>query len=260
MDIYDISIILVGGFVAGILNTLAGFGSIITLAIYMDVLNIPGHIANATNRVNILASSNTAAFTFYKSGKLKLGTGKKIIVLTLLGVGVGAVIASYVNEEQFKSAFKYLLILILILLLANPKRFIEVNENEKPMSLWITAPMFFLIGIYAGFIQAGYGILFLMITVMLVKYTIIKANALKISVVAIYSFFVVAWFWWQDMIEWIPGLTMAVCQSVGGFVSARYLSNIENANKWAYRLIVLIVILVIIKNFNCLDFIINKLN
>lgn len=254
MSIFEISLLVIGGFFAGILNTLAGFGSIITLAIYMDVLNIPGHIANATNRVNILASSNTAAFTFYKNGKLKLGLGKKIIVLTLLGVIVGAVMASYVNENQFKSVFKYLLILILILLLSNPKRFIEVDEDAIPVSFWITAPLFFLTGIYAGFIQAGYGILFLMITVMLAKFTIIKANALKITIVAIYSFFVVAWFWWQNMIQWIPGLTMAVGQSIGGFFSARYLSNIENANKWAYRLIVLIVVVVIIKNFELYKF------
>ena len=49
MGATEIIISLVGGFCAGILNALAGFGSIITLAIYMDVLGIPGHLANATN-------------------------------------------------------------------------------------------------------------------------------------------------------------------------------------------------------------------
>ena len=57
MQIADILISLLGGFTAGFLNALAGFGSVITLAIYMDIMNIPGHIANGTNRVNILASS-----------------------------------------------------------------------------------------------------------------------------------------------------------------------------------------------------------
>ncbi|NBU52754.1 MAG: sulfite exporter TauE/SafE family protein, partial [Chitinophagia bacterium] len=51
MQIADILISLLGGFTAGFLNALAGFGSVITLAIYMDIMNIPGHIANGTNRV-----------------------------------------------------------------------------------------------------------------------------------------------------------------------------------------------------------------
>ena len=108
MEPLEIVILIVGGFFCGIFNTLAGFGSVISLSIYMDILNIPGHIANATNRVNILASSNIAGYTFYKNGKLNLTQDRKFIVTILFGVIVGTIIASYINEEQFKIAFKYL--------------------------------------------------------------------------------------------------------------------------------------------------------
>jgi uncharacterized membrane protein YfcA len=249
MDPFEIGILILAGFFCGILNTLAGFGSIISLAVYMDVLNIPGHIANATNRVNILASSNIAAYTFYKNGKLKLSGDIPYIVITLIGAIVGAVIASYVNEDQFKVAFKYLLIPILLLLLSNPKKFMFVKEGEKSASAWIIMPLLFIIGIYAGFIQAGFGILFLMIVVMLGRYNLVRSNALKIAVVAVYTIFVVGWFWWKGLIQWVPGLTMAVGQSVGGYITARYLSNFDNANKVAYYFLILILVLVIIKNF-----------
>ncbi len=249
MEPFEIAILIIGGFFCGILNTLAGFGSVISLAIYMDVLNIPGHIANATNRVNILASSNIAAATFYKNGKLKLKGDAKYIVVTLIGVMVGVIIASYVNDAQFRTAFKYLLIPILILLIANPKKFMHVLEDEKPSSPWIIMPMIFLIGIYAGFIQAGFGVLFLMILVMLGRYSLVRSNALKIAIVAIYSFFVVAWFWWQGMIQWAPGLIMAIGQSISGYITAKYLSKYENANKFAYWFLIVLLILVIIKNF-----------
>ncbi len=249
MEPFEIAILIIGGFFCGILNTLAGFGSVISLAIYMDVLNIPGHIANATNRVNILASSNIAAATFYKNGKLKLKGDAKYIIVTLIGVMVGVIIASYVNDAQFRTAFKYLLIPILILLIANPKKFMHVLEDEKPSSPWIIMPMIFLIGIYAGFIQAGFGVLFLMILVMLGRYSLVRSNALKIAIVAIYSFFVVAWFWWQGMIQWAPGLIMAIGQSISGYITAKYLSKYENANKFAYWFLIVLLILVIIKNF-----------
>ena len=249
MDPSEVGILIVAGFFCGILNTLAGFGSIISLAVYMDVLNIPGHIANATNRVNILASSNIAAFTFYKNGKLKISGDIAYIIITLLGAIVGAIIASYVNDEQFRVAFKYLLIPILLLLISNPKKFLYVEEGEQSASAWIILPLLFIIGIYAGFIQAGFGILFLMILVMLGRYNLIRSNALKIAVVAIYTFFVLGWFWWKGLIQWVPGLTMAIGQSIGGYITAKYLSNFENANKVAYWFLILILILVIIKNF-----------
>ncbi len=249
MEPFEIVILIIGGFFCGILNTLAGFGSVISLAIYMDVLNIPGHIANATNRVNILASSNIAAATFYKNGKLKLKGDAKYIIVTLIGVMVGVIIASYVNDAQFRTAFKYLLIPILLLLIANPKKFMHVLEDEKPSSPWIIMPMIFLIGIYAGFIQAGFGVLLLMILVMLGRYSLVRSNALKIAIVAIYSFFVVAWFWWQGMIQWVPGLIMAIGQSISGYITAKYLSKYENANKFAYWFLIVLLILVIIKNF-----------
>ena len=254
MEPFEIIILIVGGFFCGILNTLAGFGSVISLAIYMDVLNIPGHIANATNRVNILASSNIAAATFYKNGKLKLKGDALFIVATLIGAIVGAVIASYVNDEQFRTAFKYLLIPILILLIANPKKFMNVLENEKPASPWIMLPMLFIIGIYAGFIQAGFGVLFLMILVMLGRYNLVRSNALKIAIVAIYSFFVVGWFWWKGMINWQPGLIMAIGQSISGYLTAKYLSKYENANKFAYWFLIILLILVIVKNFELYEY------
>ena len=48
---------LVGSFVAGAINTLAGNGSAITLTILTEVLGLPGTVANGTNRVGIATQS-----------------------------------------------------------------------------------------------------------------------------------------------------------------------------------------------------------
>lgn len=223
----------------------------------MDILAIPGHIANATNRVNILASSNIASLTFYKNGKLNIKGGGWIILSCLAGVIIGVFLATNLDGDQFKVFFKYLLIPIFILLVTNPKKFINANTSEPASSKWVMAPLLFLVGIYAGFIQVGFGLLFLMIVVMLGKYNLISGNALKITIVAIYSIFVVAIFQWKGMIQWVPGLVMAIGQSVGGFVAAQYMSKFENANKWAYRVILIIITLVLIKNFNVVEWLID---
>ena len=56
MDItlFQFGLIIVGGFLAGVMNTLAGYGSMISLSLLMDVIGLPPNVANGTNRVNVL--------------------------------------------------------------------------------------------------------------------------------------------------------------------------------------------------------------
>jgi len=249
MGTTEILISLVGGFLAGVVNTMAGFGSIISLAIYMDVLGIPGHIANATNRVNILASTSISSITFYKNGKLNLSKSKGIIVAVLCGALVGAYIATQLDADGFKKAFKYLLIPIFFLLLSNPKRFINPNYNTPPSSAVLTTILYFIIGIYAGFIQVGFGVIFLMVIIMLSKYNLITGNGLKVFIVAIYTIFILGLFHFNGMILWKAGIAIAIGQALGGYIAARNMSKLEGANRLAYYLLVLIVFVVILKNF-----------
>jgi len=53
----EITIAVGGSFLAGAINTLAGNGSVITLNIMTDMMGMPAHLANATNRVGILLQS-----------------------------------------------------------------------------------------------------------------------------------------------------------------------------------------------------------
>lgn len=249
MPLTDILISLFGGFAAGFLNSLAGFGSIITLAIYMDIMNIPGHIANGTNRVNVFASSSVSTLTYYKNGLFNFEKGKSIIAIVVLGALIGVAMAVNMDSEQFKNAYKYLLIPILMLLLVNPQRFITPDTSSPPSPKWMTMSIYFLFGIYAGFIQVGFGVMFLLIVVMMDKYDLIKANAMKVAIVAIYTVVVIVIFHLQGLIQWQAGLLVAVGQAAGGYLAARMASRMEGANKYAYYLIIIIVILVIIKNF-----------
>jgi len=249
MSEIELIISFAGGFFAGILNTLAGFGSIITLAIYMDMMGLPGHIANATNRVNVLASSSISTFTFYKKGKLKLGENGWVILTVSIGAITGIILATQLNDTSFKLAFNYLLIPILVVILLNPSRFINTDPAEIPVSRWFLIPILFVLGFYAGFIQVGFGVLFLLVLVILGKKDLIKSNVLKVAIVFIYTIFAIIIFHMQGLINWKAGLALASGQALGGYLAAIYASRFESANKWAYRLLILIVVSVIIKNF-----------
>ena len=68
----EIIFIILGGLVAGAINALAGFGSIITLYILMEVIGLPPSIANGTNRVNVFANAFASTAGYAQNKKLKL--------------------------------------------------------------------------------------------------------------------------------------------------------------------------------------------
>lgn len=215
----------------------------------MDLMGLPGNVANATNRVNILASSAIGTITFIKNDKLDLRKSNWILIPVILGALIGILIAGQLDDSGFKSAFKYLLIPILILLLSNPKRFIEVPTDTIPKSKWILVPALLMLGFYAGFIQVGFGVLFLLLMVVLAKVNLIKSNALKVCIVAMYTIIAVFIFHLQGLIDWKAGIFLAIGQAIGGYVAALNASRLDGANKIAYYILVTIVVLVIIKNF-----------
>ena len=95
-------IAIVGAFIAGIINTLAGNGSAITLTILTEVLGLPPNLANGTNRIGIASQCLGSAYVFHKKDSLDLRRSKWIIVLTIIGAVAGVWVATQVSNEQFK--------------------------------------------------------------------------------------------------------------------------------------------------------------
>ena len=253
LEYYHYIIAIAGGFVAAILNTLAGYGSLITLSILMDVIGLPGNMANGTNRVNVLAMSVAGTYGYHKNGKLDTSGGKSIIGLVFLGAVCGFVLAIMVSNEQFKAIFKYLLIVIFMAILVNPKKWIHENAEIKQIPLWKAALIYIPIGFYGGFIQMGTGILFLMATVLVSQYTLVKANALKLVTVFVYTIIGLMIFHYKGLVDWKIGAVLAIGQATGGYLTANYASKIENANLYAYRLLVGVVIVVILHTFGIFE-------
>lgn len=240
---------VLGGLVAGMINTLAGNGSAITLSIMTELLGLPPNIANGTNRVGVMTQCWAASVSFFRNGKVDIKTSKWPIVFAVLGAIVGILVAVSVSNDQFKSVFKYILILMLLLILIKPKRWLIEHSADPDMSLWITGPLFFALGFYGGFIQMGMGVLFLVTTVLILKYNLIRANALKTVVIAIYSVLAVALFHWHGYIDWKVGLTIALGQTIGGYVTAEIASKYPGIEIWAYRLLVISIIAAILSVF-----------
>lgn len=247
MMIYLIAVI--GAFLAGCINTLAGNGSAITLTILMELLGLPPDVANGTNRVGVLSQCLAGTYAFEREGKLRKNIDWWVIGLVSLGALLGMYLSVIISPEGYRQFFRYMLVVMLVVILVKPKRWLMQQQERPPLPHWIGIPLYLLLGVYGGFIQMGMGVFFLAILVLISRYDIINANVLKGVTVTIYTIAAVAFFAYKGLIDWQIGLIMASGQLVGGFLTATYASRYPQANIWAYRLLIVVVIGAIARAF-----------
>ena len=92
---------------------------------------------------------------------IDLAKSRNIIILTIIGAIVGVYTATIVSSEQFLSVFKYLMLVMLLVILVKPERWLITSGVKSNLPGWISIPAFLLLGFYGGFIQMGMGIFFL---------------------------------------------------------------------------------------------------
>lgn len=221
MPISEIILLIVAGLMVGFINTLAGGGSIISLSILM-MLGLPASIANGTNRVAITIQTLTATTSFRQQKVLDLKKAIHMVIPATIGSILGAFIAIDINEEVFEKAIGVVMLIMLVFIFFNPKKYIYGRADiiEKPVT-WRTYLIFFLIGIYGGFLHMGVGYFLLMAIVLGAGYDLVKANAIKVFVVLAYVPFSLAVFIIYDQVDWLYGLVLAIGNVIGALVASR---------------------------------------
>ncbi len=242
------------GVLAGVINTLAGSGSAVTLPMLV-FLGLPANVANATNRVGVLVQNVVGISTFQQSGKMNLTGGLWLTVPAMIGAGIGAWVATILDKEAMNFAIGAMLLIVLVTILFDPKKWLRVQSEVKPgRPSIVTLLIFFVIGIYGGFIQAGVGVFILTAMVLGTGYTLIHANAIKLMVVLALTLVALIVFMLSPLeINWGIGAVMAVGQSIGAWLAAKFAVSNPNANIWVRRLLIVVVVYSIIRFFGIWD-------
>ena len=255
-------ILLGAGFLAGIINTLAGNGSILTITALSVAAGLPVGIANGTNRVGVTFQVLVGLRTFLKSGKTDFKGVWKIAIPTVVGSIFGAYIAVEVgksNEIWLSRVIGGVMIFMLFLVLNNPKKWVEKNPNPRELHLFWLILIFFAVGFYGGFIQAGVGVIILVVLMSATKYDLINANAVKLLLTLLLNIPAFAIFIFSGQIEWIAGLTLSVAQMIGAIWAAKFAVGHPKANYWIRVILVGIIIIAIVRFLGIYELLSEKL-
>jgi uncharacterized protein len=235
-----LGLVVVVGVVVGFINTLAGSGSFLSLPFLMFI-GLPPNVANGTNRIGVLLQSLVAVGTFKKHKVFEWNEGLWLSIPAVLGSVVGAQLALSINESAMERVIGIFLILMFFLVLYKPENWIKSKVGEvkaKPGILQVV--IFFFIGIYGGFIQAGVGFFLLAGLVLGAGFDLVRANAIKVLIVLLYTPFALFLFLYNSQVDYKIGLFLALGNMLGAYVASRWAIKWGNKFIWYVLLISLL--------------------
>lgn len=222
------------GFIAGIINTMAGGGSNLTLPVLM-LLGLPADVANASNRVAVALQCVVGVNGFRKHDRLDVPAIRPILIPTLLGGALGAIAAAIIPVATLKPLLLGTILTMSAIILVRPG-FISPPEGTQPVSVASSRGAWwalFLAGIYGGFVQAGVGFILLAALAGGLRYDLVRANALKMVCSLAFTLVALGIFIFFDQVRWIPGLILALGTMLGAHLSVKFAVKAKSSTiKW----------------------------
>jgi uncharacterized membrane protein YfcA len=227
------------GFVAGVVNTIAGGGSFLVLPLLV-LLGMPDQIANGTNRIAIALQSLYSVRAYHERRPIDPNAVLPLLLPSLPGLVFGFILATVLSPAAFRNVVGVLFLVFVAFMLAQPRLLLEKRQRATPGPRWVEWGVMFLIGAYAGFLQAGVGLLLLVALSALHGRELVDANGLKLALIAVWIVPTMIWFAATGQVEWIPGLLVGVGNFVGAKVGTSW--AVKKGNKLIFTFLVIVMV------------------
>ncbi len=229
MTLTSLALLLLTGVVAGTLNVLAGGGSFLTLPLLIWI-GLPPTVANATNRVGILAQNVGAVWSFDRHGVLERSSWAWAALPACAGAAFGVWAALRVGDAAFQRSLAVIMIVVTLWTLWDPGSRLGGRRVGRA---WVAAG-FLLAGFYGGYVQAGVGFLILALTT-LAGLDLVRGNAVKVLCILAFTVLALTLFAVEGKVRWGAGSVLALGTLIGGQLGVRL--TVRRGHRWL-RLVV----------------------
>jgi uncharacterized membrane protein YfcA len=228
----EIAALLASAAGAGVMNALAGGGTILTFPTLV-LLGIPSIQANATSTVALLPGAAASMAGYRREVATHRAWLKTLLLPSLVGGGIGSVLLLKTPEKLFASLAPFLvlfatLLFMLQIVLSKRKGDVEAHAPDGPTTArWGVATFAQLaVAVYGGYFGAGIGILMLVVLGFLGLTDIHAMNGLKNFFGITINAVAAAWFILNGAVLWPVALVMIAGATVGGYAGARFARRI----------------------------------
>lgn len=229
------------GCVAGIINVLAGGGSLLIMPTMRLVLDMEGPEVNGTSRVGVLIQNLAAIAAFRKKGFSEFRLSLSLAACAVPGSIAGAYLALDLKGPAFDLVLACIMIGVLALMAfkgkgkskAKPQdaddqsKTAEVSKQAdgEPKRLLLGHILMVGAGFYGGFIQAGVGFILMPILNRVMGMDLVRVNMHKVFIIAVYMVPALVVFAMNNHVLWMYGLVLAVGAATGGWIGSNLAVN-----------------------------------
>lgn len=231
MDIMQLMLVGLAAVAGGVVNALAGGGTLITFPVLMAV-GVPAVSANITNTVALCPGY--LGGTFAQLRDLKGQSLRLWIVLpagVLGGIGGGYLLLN-TGEQVFRAVVPYLIFMAVALMAVQDRlralilRGAGKAEGASLHDAWVLVPII-PAAIYGGFFGAGVSIIVVAVLGLVLHDNIVRLNALKQAVSFAINIAAAVYFLFSGQVVWAAALVMAVGAIAGGVLGGRLAGRIS---------------------------------
>ena len=217
-ELWQFPILLLTGFVAGFIDTIAGGGGIIVVPVLLS-LGLPPHLALGTNKFQASFGSFTASWRYTKGGLVNPLTMKLGIFWTVVGAVLGSTAILALDPGFLQWIIPVLLVGIFFYLVLKP----EASEIQTHARL--SEPMFYLImglaiGFYDGFFGPGTGSFWTIAFIALLGLPLKQATGHTKITNFTSNLVSVVVFGLGGSVLWVLGLAMGAAQFAGAWLGS----------------------------------------
>jgi uncharacterized membrane protein YfcA len=216
--------LVIAAVAAGLINALAGGGSLITFPTLMAV-GIPPVMANVTNTVALCPGYLGATLAQKKDLH---GQQKRIRLLlpsAVIGGIIGGILLLNSSDKVFERLIPFLILLAAALLafqdtLRSWLQRRQGDENGHIPEIFAVLPIA-LASIYGGYFGAGLGVIKLAILGLFLKDNLTRLNALK-QLLSLVVNVAASWFFlFSNQVYWSAAIVVAIGSLIGGLLGGK---------------------------------------
>ena len=227
---YDIADMLAASAGGGIMNALAGGGTLLTFP-SLVFLGMPAIQANATSTVALLPGAASSMAGYRREVAAHRSWLKTLLLPSLAGGALGSVLLLLTPEKAFARLAPYLVLFATLLFLfqvvSSRRRDGAAPPAPPGLERWAAAwALQFGVAVYGGYFGAGIGILMLVILGYLGLEDIHAMNGLKNFFGICINSVAAGYFILRGAVVWPAALVMVVGATAGGFLGAHFARRI----------------------------------
>lgn len=233
MTPFEYLLIALAALAAGMINALAGGGTLITFPM-LTAVGVSAVAANVTNTVALSPGYFGATLAQLKDLR---GQEKRVRLLAptaVLGGIAGGLLLLNTEERIFREAVPYLILLATALLAfqGQIRQFIVRRLQQSGHTgdhAALAVVLVFLAAIYGGYFGAGLSVIVLAVLGLALDDNLTRLNALKQSISFSVNMAAALFFIFSGQVLWSAALVMAVAALAGGALGGRLAGRIQPA-------------------------------